>query len=234
VTPAQKAMQEATGRSLTDAARLDAQHIDEGARLVRAGLAAHGWPKAHPLLAADLGQLLYRQGLAMARLARDHAARELGTLSHDAQAAAQRTTITAPLPGPLRSLAEGLFARVAEAVGERTDPALVLAEQPQVDRLVQTEGWRSYGAQRRAVELSLLGMHSAEFSSRSGSMVRFSDAPVIAVVWDATLDRRVCEACKGVEGAIRPLGATFDGQAEPPLHPRCRCVAAYWPVAVSL
>lgn len=42
--------------------------------------------------------------------------------------------------------------------------------------------------------------------------------------WDATLDRRVCAICRGLEGTQTSLeGGDFDGMRQPPAHPMCRC-----------
>lgn len=42
--------------------------------------------------------------------------------------------------------------------------------------------------------------------------------------WDATLDRRVCAVCRGLDGLQAPLdGSAFDGMPQPPAHPMCRC-----------
>lgn len=42
--------------------------------------------------------------------------------------------------------------------------------------------------------------------------------------WDATLDRRVCAICRGIDGTQTSLeGGDFDGYPQPPRHPMCRC-----------
>jgi hypothetical protein len=43
-------------------------------------------------------------------------------------------------------------------------------------------------------------------------------------IWDATLDRLLCERCASVAGTIRPWGVPFPrGQRAGSVHPRCRC-----------
>lgn len=49
-------------------------------------------------------------------------------------------------------------------------------------------------------------------------------SPDAKLVWDATLDRRVCPVCASLEGKETTLeGGDFDGVGQPPAHPLCRC-----------
>ena len=48
--------------------------------------------------------------------------------------------------------------------------------------------------------------------------------PLMAKMYDATLDRRTCPRCKALDGKWRPLGIDFAGKAQAPMHARCRCV----------
>lgn len=52
------------------------------------------------------------------------------------------------------------------------------------------------------------------------------DTELARLVWDATLDDRVCVICEGLEGETAELeGGLFAGGYDaPPAHPRCRCV----------
>lgn len=49
--------------------------------------------------------------------------------------------------------------------------------------------------------------------------------PLVGKMWDATLDRKTCATCRGLEGQIQLLGLSFDGGLVPAsAHRRCRCV----------
>lgn len=47
--------------------------------------------------------------------------------------------------------------------------------------------------------------------------------------WDASLDRRVCELCRSLEGqVVDPDGNFSGGINHPPAHPNCRCTVVTW------
>lgn len=59
--------------------------------------------------------------------------------------------------------------------------------------------------------------------------------PLPLKVWDATNDRKVCRVCNDLDGALRPFGIAFPGDAVPgAAHPRCRCVLGIAPLPVPL
>lgn len=49
-------------------------------------------------------------------------------------------------------------------------------------------------------------------------------------VWDATLDKRTCPTCDGLDGTMVPLGSSFRGGSPGNVHPGCRCVESFVPV----
>jgi hypothetical protein len=51
--------------------------------------------------------------------------------------------------------------------------------------------------------------------------------PLLFKMWDATLDRRTCPRCSGLDNKKRPWGVDFAGHLETPAHKRCRCVTVY-------
>lgn len=70
------------------------------------------------------------------------------------------------------------------------------------ETIAQTESMRAYGTARDA---------------------RFRAAGVEQVRWWATSDDRTCPLCRPRAGLLYPLG-----QAQTPLHPRCRCTTTPW------
>jgi SPP1 gp7 family putative phage head morphogenesis protein len=51
----------------------------------------------------------------------------------------------------------------------------------------------------------------------------------VVIMWDASLDLRVCPICRGLHGKTAPPGMPFPGgYLRPPAHPHCRCAAVAW------
>lgn len=51
----------------------------------------------------------------------------------------------------------------------------------------------------------------------------------VAVMWDASLDGRVCDICRRLHGTTAAPGRPFHGgYLRPPAHPCCRCAAVAW------
>lgn len=50
-------------------------------------------------------------------------------------------------------------------------------------------------------------------------------AVLLLKMWDATLDRRVCSVCKGLDGQLQVLGIDFVGGTPGAVHPNDRCVS---------
>lgn len=46
--------------------------------------------------------------------------------------------------------------------------------------------------------------------------------------WDAQIDKRTCPICASLDDLVRPLDKEFDGYAQPPAHPNCRCCQVIW------
>lgn len=139
----------------------------------------------------------------------------------------------------IRSLFEALVVRMGELPAKVAVAAHVRANLFQAIRIADTEAFNAYNAGRFAVEQSLLAHgETHEFAiprtvhSLSGEARRVWRVGIV-VRWNALVDRRTCAVCRALDGTLRPLGASFDGRLTPPAHPRCRCAAQYWPIAVS-
>lgn len=50
-------------------------------------------------------------------------------------------------------------------------------------------------------------------------------AVLLLKMWDATLDRRACSVCSGLDGQLQVLGFDFVGGSPGGVHPNCRCVS---------
>ncbi len=50
------------------------------------------------------------------------------------------------------------------------------------------------------------------------------EAPEAIEIWSAILDKRTCPKCFALDGAVRPRGQPFPGNARPPVHLLCRCI----------
>lgn len=54
-----------------------------------------------------------------------------------------------------------------------------------------------------------------------------------AIRWDATLDLKLCQICRGMHGEIVPVGQPFsDGLVPGDVHPNCRCEPAFVPLSL--
>jgi hypothetical protein len=233
----QQRVRAARQRSLRMAAAVDELHLDEArrqlGRLIET-VQRDGWLAPHErqlaILTRDVTLAAARQ---MASSAAEHAEHELAPIDDEALRLARKARRIA--------VDESTITRLSEEMADRIDALLDVSDEPHVDlaaqsyqlaRIVQTEAWRAYGQQRRALEtdLALGGFgRTQRTAQRDGTLI------VIAVEWDAWLDKRTCSPCAQHDGALRPLGMTFSGGIEsPPLHPRCRCIAGYWPVPIPV
>ena len=80
------------------------------------------------------------------------------------------------------------------------------------ERVVRTEMITAYNVQHRA---------SIEDVA--------ADDPEFQLRWDASLDRRVCRICRGLDGIVINVGETFPGGfRHPTAHPNCRCCVVPW------
>jgi SPP1 gp7 family putative phage head morphogenesis protein len=92
-------------------------------------------------------------------------------------------------------------------MAQRMAAALWLREQYRADRLVRTEAINAYSVH------ALNGIEEAE-----------QYAPGLVKKWDAAADKRLCPACRELDGKTAKLTEEFPGGvAHPPLHPHCRC-----------
>lgn len=80
------------------------------------------------------------------------------------------------------------------------------------ERLARTELINSYNA------FALKGIHEVHKVDNR-----------VEVMWDASLDHRVCPVCRSLHGKKTTPGETFPGgYLHPPAHPFCRCAAVAW------
>ena len=79
-----------------------------------------------------------------------------------------------------------------------------------IDRTAATETALAYSDEHRAA-LEAAAQHDAELAERI-------EALGLVRVWSSILDRRTCPECEARDGTIIE-------DAEPPLHPMCRCVS---------
>lgn len=122
-------------------------------------------------------------------------------------------------------------------------PAIVAAKQ--VADLYATKAAKAVtAADGRSVSgKSLLPVHAIEEAPATQTATAFAEQrreteetlartqrgttwlPLVAKMWDATLDVRTCAVCRDMEGQIRLLGLSFEGGRLPAsVHRRCRCI----------
>lgn len=171
-----------------------------------------------------------------AETAREHVAAELDTISPAARRTAANGSTWRTPDYDARQLAEDLAGRLDALVRDAKDvPGTLLAESHQFERIVQTESFRSYNRSRGLLMDALrIAGDQREYVVTAGEQARDAGdwIPGILKVWSATLDKRACPRCKELHGSVRLLGMAFDGEADPPLHPRCRCRCGFFPIAV--
>jgi hypothetical protein len=65
--------------------------------------------------------------------------------------------------------------------------------------------------------------------SQAAMQIVSDDHPNLRMVWDATLDRRVCATCAGLHHVVVDVDEAFPGGFDDaPAHPRCRCYVMPW------
>lgn len=168
--------------------------------------------------------------------ARQHVADELLVVADEARRVANGAPRLMPDEAALRTLAENLLLRLDPLVAAAEDvPGTLIAEAHQVERIVQTESFGAYNAQRDASIQTLLSRGNTDSYAVNIDASQVRDAgdwiPGIVKRWSALLDRRTCPRCSALHGDLQPLGMPFSDDL-PPLHARCRCVVGYWPIAV--
>lgn len=203
-------------------------------------LAATVTKESYPSARESLADLVYVKSTQSVRwfidAARQHTASELQTIADEARRVANGAAPLAPDATALRSLADGLMARIDPLVAATEDvPGTLIAEAHQVERIVQTESFGAYNAQRDASIQTLIARGNTDSYAVNIDASQVRDAgdwiPGIVKRWSALLDRRTCPRCSALHGDMQPLGMPFSDDL-PPLHARCRCVVGYWPVAV--
>lgn len=178
-------------------------------------------------LARDLGQWGARDGV-----------REVAAIVA-AAAPTSRPSVSPDVVG-IRSYVDGLIARINALPADTTPAEHIRANVAQATRILETEGFKAYNGGRLAVEMALLakgpgpGYAFPRYLRSMSGGTRRDWMPGIVVRWDALHDRRTCRRCREMDGKLRPLGAAFDGGPTPPEHPRCRCCAQHWPIAVPI
>ena len=236
----QASVRQAAARSAVAAGNADAVHLDN-ARRTMARLAAvasrDGWTEGTRRAVENAAyEVANAASQAMTRLGREHAAAELAAMLPSLGPIASRASLTPVDASAIEALAVGLVERIAPGVEAARAPGVALvAQASQLERIVQTEGFRAYNDERLAVERALLAAKSPDFATSIDALPTKRDAtwiPAIVVSWDATLDRRTCPLCASMDGKLRLLGMAFEGRSTPPLHPRCRCFVGFWPLAV--
>ena len=91
--------------------------------------------------------------------------------------------------------------------------------QARLEVVARTEPAQAWGDERDG-----LSDDYAEESRRRGLVVPLK-------VWDATLDRKTCRVCEGLDGTVRPFGVDFPGGLVPgSVHPSDRCVEGILPL----
>lgn len=239
----QRAVRQERQRSLRMAAAIDEVHLAE-ARSQLGKLAAaveqDGWQVADERrLATTTRDVALSAASQMIVAAGDHAAAELGRIDDGLARIARGARLVVPARSDIERLAEEMADRIDVLLGASAEPHVDLAAQSyQLERIVQTEAWRAYASQRRAIETALaMAGHSHRTATLTDRRAIDIDGTLIIIVveWDAWLDRRTCPQCSQRDGTLRPLGMSFPGGVEsPPLHPRCRCLAGYWPVPIPV
>ena len=203
-------------------------------------LAATVTKESYPSARESLADLVYVKSTQSVRwfidAARQHTASELQTIADEARRVANGAAPLAPDSVALKSLADGLVGRIDPLVAAAEDvPGTLIAEAYQVRRIVQTESFGAYNAQRAEAMATLLSRGDTDSYAVKIDASQARDAgdwiPGIVKVWSALLDRRTCPVCSAIDGQIRPLGMPFSTDL-PPAHAGCRCVAHYWPVAI--
>jgi len=196
------------------------------------------WTPGHrEQVAALITRKTVRAASWYASTARDHVASELAVFSDEARRVANGAEPVAPDEAAIRALADGFVLRLDLILStSQSVPGALAAEAHQVGRIVQTESFVAYSraraaATQRLVERGDRGDYRIP-TSLSGARDARDWVVGIVKIWDALLDKRVCPRCAALASSIRPLGMPFDGEPDPPLHSRCRCVVGFWPVAV--
>lgn len=104
------------------------------------------------------------------------------------------------------------------AIAEEIAEGLFRRHRHWAERLVRTELIEAYNDQHEA-GIDLLNEHrdaavTSEYLKR----------------WDASLDKRICPVCRGLDRRTARAGENFPGVnfQHPPAHPNCRCVVVAW------
>lgn len=236
----QASVRRAAERNAAAVGHADAVHLDEARRAMAhaaARAARDGWNEGTRRTLENVAyEVANRSSQAMTRLGREHAASELAAMLPSLGPIASRAGLTPVDATAIEDLARGLVERIAPGVEAAEAPGDALSAQAsQLERIVQTEGFRAYNDERLAVERALLAAKSKDFATKVDGLPSKRDAdwiPAIVVSWDATLDRRTCPLCASMDRKLRLLGMAFEGRSTPPLHPRCRCFVGFWPLAI--
>ncbi len=103
------------------------------------------------------------------------------------------------------------------AIAEQIAEGLFRRHRHWAERLVRTELIGAYNDQHDA-GIGLLNEHRDEATTDEYLMR-----------WDASLDKRICPVCRGLDRTVALQAGTFrGGYKRPPAHPNCRCVLVAW------
>lgn len=98
------------------------------------------------------------------------------------------------------------------AIAEHIAEGLFARYRPWAARIVRTETLNAYNVHH------LNGLEEAN-----------AEDPGYQKRWDASLDRRMCKVCGGLDAKVVELDAKFPGgHVHPPAHPNCRCALTPW------
>jgi len=135
-----------------------------------------------------------------------------------------------------RARAKRIAKSSADRFLERFD-ALIQAGESRGDALL-------HALQTLAVHLGMVAVTEtaeawSDESRRQGRRIererrKASGTVVLVKEWDATLDRRTCPVCEGANGKIVLVGFDFPAGVPGGVHPRCRCMDFWFPVAILL
>lgn len=78
---------------------------------------------------------------------------------------------------------------------------------------------------RRAAATEVANAYGEQREEDSRALQYSPLAVLLLKMWDATLDRRVCPTCAGLDGQLQVLGLDFVGGTPGAVHPNDRCVS---------
>lgn len=111
------------------------------------------------------------------------------------------------------SRAKRIAGNLAKHAGQKlsTGSSLVAIDK-RIELIAITENAQAFNEQRRNAVLDFAAKRDVR----------------LVEIWDATLDKRTCEVCMGLDGSESIDGEGFDGGQVPgAVHPMCRCTSHF-------